>query len=480
VQDVLFCSRDIVLCSIKSMLMLDKKRIILTIACLAIFFEALDLSVLNMAIPQMERYFHFSVNAIQWVQTVYVLCFGGFVLLGGRLADTIGRKKIFLTGAVVFLMASLCAGFSTGFSWLLVFRACQGTGAALAIPAAIAVITHTFTDPVEKNKALGIFGAMAGVGFATGLAFGGLISSYAGWQWIFFINVPIIGTMILLAMKYIPADEVRSNAGSSNIISGIMITVLMMLAAYLLHALGHIADDYPVFLLLLACFLVLGFVFLKRERRHPAPLLDFKIFRVDGVITGNWGGFLLGCVYLSYIFLLSLVLQQEMHYSALKSGLILFPFSILSAIISKYVLPHLFARYGVIKTGIIGNVCMLMGVVFFLWSAYNAFAMWGILAAVLSINSFGMAISFPCMTILSVQSVPETQQGLAAGITATANSFGGGLGLSVVTLVMQLAVEWSFNVYRAGLWMLVVFALPGILQLYVYYRRPVVIGQESR
>lgn len=443
---------------------------------MAIFFEALDVSVLNMAIPQMELFFHFGADAVQWVQTVYVLFYAGFVLLGGRLADTIGRKKVFVAGACCFVLASLAAGFSLTFTWLLICRALQGVGVAMAIPAAMAIITNTFTTPVERNRAFGIFGATAGIGFATGLAIGGLISNYLGWQWVFFINVPVISVAVLLAILYIPGDENGVVKPVNNIQSALLITGLMMLAAWLIHDLGNIARHYTAYALWLLLFLVAGIYFIRRERVHSSPLVDFRLFRLHGVITGNIGAIMLGSIFLSYIFMLTIYLQQDLHFSASRAGLILFPFSILSGIISKFVLPYLFRKLGVIKTGMLGNAFMLGGILFFIASYVTGYTLLFILCAVCCINSFGMAITFPCVTILAVQSVPEQQQGLASGFNGTANSMGGGLGLSLVGLVMQLAANKGWSAYGAGLGMLAVIAVAAIIQLLVFYRRNEVVA----
>lgn len=456
-----------------------RNRIILTVACLAIFFEALDVSVLNMAIPKMEEYFHFGPDAIQWVQTIYVLSYAGFVLLGGRLADTIGKKKIFVTGAVLFVFSSLGAGFSPSFMWLLVCRALQGLGVALAIPAAMAVISHTFTDPVEKNRAFGIFGAMAGIGFATGLAIGGLISAWWGWQWVFFINVPVISAAIILALRFIPADISSVHRQGNNLLSGVLITLLMMLAAWLIHDMGNISKHPFIFLTLLIVFFVAGIYFVKRERVHPSPLVDFSLFRLNGVVTGNAGALLLGSVFLPYIFLLTLYLQLVLGFNSSQAGLLLFPFSILSGIISKFLLPHLFRRFGVTRTGIAGNICMLCGVLFFALSYFSAWPLPFIICAVLCINSLGMAITFPAVTILAIQSVPETQHGLASGINGTFNAMGGGLGLSLIGLMMQLADINKWNAYGVGLFTLALLAASAIFQLYRFLRRGEVTAAEA-
>ncbi|NLR56755.1 MFS transporter [Chitinophaga polysaccharea] len=448
-----------------------KQRIILTVACMAIFFEALDVSVLNMAIPQMEEFFHFGADAIQWVQTVYVLCYAGLVLLGGRLADTRGRKRIFIVGALIFVLASLAAGFSLSFAWLLVCRALQGAGVALAIPAAMAIITNTFTEASARNRALGIFGAMAGIGFATGLAIGGLISNYLGWQWVFFINVPVISVAILLAVIYIPADKKPVVKAENNAVSALLITILMMLAAWLIHDLVNIGQHYTKYGIWLLLFIGAAIIFVRRELAHESPLVDFRLFRLRGVMTGNAGAALLGSMFLSYIFMLTLYLQHDLHFSPSQAGLLLFPFSILSGIVSKFVLPRLFTRLGVAKTGILGYACMLGGILFFVASYFTAYPFLFILGAVACINSFGMAITFPCVTILAVQSVPERQQGLASGINGTANALGGGLGLSLVGLAMELATLKGWSAYGAGLSILVAIGLLAIGQLLWFYRR---------
>ncbi|MBC9930675.1 MFS transporter [Chitinophaga qingshengii] len=448
-----------------------KKRIVLTVACMAIFFEALDVSVLNMALPGMQQYFHFGPDAIQWVQTVYVLMYAGFVLLGGRLSDTMGRKKIFITGAFLFVLASLGAGFSMSFAWLLVCRGLQGLGVALAIPAAMAIISHTFTEPAEKNRAFGIFGAMAGIGFATGLAIGGLISAWMGWQWVFFINVPVIGAAILLALRFIPHDQPAEQTGDSNLLSGVLITLLLMLSAWLIHDLGHVAAHPVVFTVLLILTLSAGVYFVKRERVHASPLVDFNLFRLSGVITGNIGATLLGSTFLPYIFLLTLYLQEVLGFSASSAGLLLFPFSILSGLISKFVLPHLFHRLGITRTGIIGSCFMLAGILFFTLSYFTAWHLPFILLAVLCINAMGMSVTFPAITILAIQTVPETQHGLASGINGTCNAMGGGLGLSLVGLMMQLATVYDWNSYAAGLVVLALIALGAVLQLYSFRLR---------
>ncbi|MFB6455061.1 MFS transporter [Chitinophaga sp. Hz27] len=445
-----------------------QQRIILTVACLAVFFETLDASVLNMAIPSMEGYFKFSADAIQWVQTVYILFYGGFVLLGGRLADIKGRRNIYIAGAGLFGLASFACGCAQTFGWLLAFRALQGIGVAFAIPAAIAIIINTFPDATARNRAMGIFGAMAGTGFATGLATGGLITAYWGWQWVFFINVPVIMLAIFFAWKFIPVDIKIKKEQKEDLSSGVILTILMLAAAWIIHSFGSITTAPLQFLLVLAGFLLLGFYFIRKEKSLAAPLVDFKLLRLPGAVTGNLGALLTGAVFVSYLFLLTLYLQQHLMLNPAQAGILLLPFSILSGLFSKFILPQLFKRLGVIGVGVVGNIFMLSGFILFIISYLGFQPLPSIIAAIFCTNAIGISMIFPSMTILGVQAAPPEQQGLASGINGTANSFGGGLGLSLTGLVMQQAIEMHFDMHISALLVLVSIELIAILQIARY------------
>jgi len=454
-----------------------QRRIILTISCLAVFFETLDASVLNMAIPSMEQYFDFGPEAIQWVQALYLLFYGGFVLLGGRLTDIKGRRNVYITGAAIFGAASFAAGCAGSFGWLLACRAVQGIGVAFAIPAAIAIIIHTFNEPEERNRAMGIFGAMAGTGFATGLAIGGLISAYWGWQWVFFINVPVIVLAIILALTYIPADRKNEHQLPSDYKSGLMITTLMLAAAWMVHSLAEIATHPWMFAATLPGFLLLGSYFIKRERSLAMPLVDFSVFRLDGAIAGNLAALLTGAAFVSYLFLLTLYLQQHLLFSPASAGLLLLPFSIMSGLFSKFVLPHCFKRLGVTGVGLLGNAFMVTGFLCFILSYSGVWPLPLIVFGIFCTNTVGISMIFPSVTILSVQSAPPPQQGLASGINGTSNSFGGGFGLSVTGLVMQVAPVMQMDMHLASLAVLLVFEALAIVTLVVYQRRRVKLAQ---
>ncbi len=455
------------------------QRIILTISCLAVFFEALDASVLNMAIPSMEQYFNFGPDAIQWVQTVYLLFYGGFVLLGGRLSDIKGRRTIYITGAALFGVASFAAGCAGSFGWLLAFRAMQGIGVAFAIPAAISIIIHTFPEAADRNRAMGIFGAMAGTGFATGLAIGGLISAYWGWQWVFFINVPVIALAIVFALLYVPADKQQEHPVGSDYKSGIMITLLMLAAAWMLHSLGKVGTNPWMFLATVMGFLILGTIFIRRERVQPFPLMDFSIFKLHGTIAGNLGALLTGAAFVSYLFLLTLYLQQHLLLKPDMAGLLLLPFSIMSGLFGKFLLPYFFKKVGVVWVGIIGNMFMLLGFICFFFSYYGFFPLPVIVFGIFCTNTVGISMIFPSVTILSVQSAGPHQQGLASGVNGTSNSLGGGLGLSLIGLVIQLAPAMQWDMHEVSLIVLMLVELAAIIMLLIFQRKDAVMPQQQ-
>jgi MFS family permease len=314
-------------------MMMRRKQIILIVASTAIFFEALDIAILNLAIPLMQQQFHLEPESIQWVQTVYVLFYGGFLVIGGKLCDTIGRKKIFMSGAALFLFTSLGAGLSPNFIVLTVFRALQGLAAAMVMPSALSVITNTFTEPRERNRALSIFSSFAAIGSGCGLALGGIVATYLGWRWIFFINVPVITVALVLAYRFIDKDVVAGERRFPDIISGFLLTLIIVLISYVVHNLPGFSQHYKLLAGAVTIIIAGCYFFMRRERKQQEPLIDFSLFRSTGTITGNGITVLLGAFFLSYLFLLSLILQQNIHFSAAQAGLILFPFSMCSFIV---------------------------------------------------------------------------------------------------------------------------------------------------
>ena len=442
-----------------------RKQIILIVASTAIFFEALDIAILNLAIPLMQQQFHLDAETIQWVQTVYVLFYGGFLVIGGKLSDTLGRKNIFMTGAGLFLFTSLGAGLSNNFILLTIFRALQGLAAAMVMPSALSIITNTFTEPAERNRSISIFSSFAAIGSGCGLALGGIVATYLGWQWIFFINVPVITAALTLAYRYIDKDVVDKKQQFPDIISSILLTLIIVMISYVVHYLADFSKKYWLLLSCTAVIITAWVIFKRRERARSQPLIDLSLFRSTGTITGNIITILLGAFFLSYLFLLSLVLQQNMQFSAAHAGLLLFPFSMVSFLVSRYAVPALFKKLSVMQTGILGMCLMLAGALLLMTAILFDHNLPLILCSIACVTGSGMSVCYPSLTSLAIRDIPVNQQGVAAGICTTSYFIGAGLGLSLLALGMQLLTSATNLVGHIPVSLISIFALAGVIWL---------------
>src|SRR5690606_3075589 len=255
--------------------MKNKNSIILFIACSAVFLEALDLAIMNLALPLIQKHFHLKEEQSQWLQTIYVLLYGGFLIIGGKLADIWGRKKVFMSGALLFLITSIGAGKANSFEFLFFFRAIQGLGAALLMPSAMAIITNTFVTEAARSKALGIFSSFAAIGSGCGLSLGGIIASSLGWQWIFFINVPIISMSLILAFIILESDTQTTDTIPPDFLSGIILSFCIVLLSYFIHAIPTLIYK-PIQVIVLLSLITLSLVyFIKRSGHHKNPLINF-------------------------------------------------------------------------------------------------------------------------------------------------------------------------------------------------------------
>src|SRR3954449_1148028 len=299
----------------------DRKRWwALAVIVTAQFMVVLDIAIVNVALPSIKTDLHFSQESLQWVITAYSIFFGGFLLLGGRLADLLGRRRLFMAGLLLFTVSSLLDGLSWSAGSLIAFRSIQGLGAALLSPAALSILTTTFREGRERNLALGIWGAASGSGGAAGVLLGGALTSAFSWSWIFYINVPV-GALVLALSPWL-LRESRADlqhrhfdfAGASSITAGLMVLVYAMTRATQ-HGWATATT-----ITLLAASAALIAAFLVIESRSKAPLLPMRIFRLRTLAGSNVSGFLMGMAIFSMFFLLTLYMQQVLHYSALKTG----------------------------------------------------------------------------------------------------------------------------------------------------------------
>jgi EmrB/QacA subfamily drug resistance transporter len=404
----------------------------LAVVCAAFFMTILDVSIVNVALPSIARSLHFSREGLQWVVTAYAITFGGFLLLGGRAADLFGRRRVFLIGVVVFTAASFVCGLSSSAGVLVAARAVQGLGAAIISPSALSIVMTTFEEGAERNKALGIWGAMGGSGAAVGVLAGGLLTKYFGWEWIFFVNVPVGVIAFLLTPRFV--RESRAEQRPSPDIAGALTVTAGI--AFLVYAISKAPDHgwgSGWTLSRLAVAAVLLAVFLAIESRAKYPVMPFSIFRVRTVAGANVIGVLLGAVTFSNFFILTLYVQQVLHYSALKTG-VTFAATAGSAVAWAGLAQFLSTKIGPKPVMAIGFVAMTAGMIWYAQIPAHASFSSDLLPGYLLIG-FALPFTWIPVSIAALAGVQPHEAGLASGLISTAQQVGGAIGVAVASSV---------------------------------------------
>jgi EmrB/QacA subfamily drug resistance transporter len=406
-------------------------RATLLLACLAQFMVILDVSVVNVALPSIRSGLHFSEQDLQWVVNAYTVTFAGFLLLGGRAADLLGRRRVFVSGLVLFGAASLLGGLAQSQETLIAARAIQGLGGAVIAPASLSIITTTFEEGAARNRAVGIWGAMGGAGGAAGVLLGGILTDALGWRWILFINVPIAVIAAVLTQRLVAEGRDRRAPREFDLAGAMSATVGLSVLV-----LGIVRTDVTGWgsaatLAVIAAGLALlaGFVAIE-GRFAKAPLMPLRIYRSRTLSAANVVVLLVGGATFGMWFFVSLYLQQVLGYTPIRAGLAFLPMT-LSIVISSTIASRLVIRVGAKRLLVAGMLLQTVGLLLFSGVAADGSYVGNILAPSLLV-AIGIGFAFIPATISAVAGVASDEAGLASGLVNTSRLFGGALGLAIL------------------------------------------------
>jgi EmrB/QacA subfamily drug resistance transporter len=411
----------------------SRKWIALVLLCATQFLVVLDVAIVNVALPSIQTALDFSQEDLQWVVSAYTLTFGGLLLLGGRAADLLGRRRVFMAGLLLFSVASLACGLATSDGVLIAARAVQGVGAAIISPAALSILVTTFPEGAERNKALGIWGAIAGIGGAAGVLFGGILTDTLGWEWIFFVNVPVGLAVMALVPRYI--DESRADAEVRNfdVAGAVTATAGLSLLVYALVNTDSAGWTSAETWGLLAGASALLAAFIVIETRASAPLMPLGIFRLRSLAGANAVGLLLGAAIFSMFFFLSLYMQQVLGWSALESG---FAYLLVAVVIilAAGASQALVTRFGVRLILSIGMVLLVLGLLWFTQIDVDGTYVVDLVPGFI-LAGVGLGFAFVPVSIAALEGVRAHEAGVASGLINTSQQIGGALGIAILSTI---------------------------------------------
>lgn len=404
--------------------------LVLVIVGLAQFMVILDATIVNVALPSIQRGLHFSPSSLQWIVNAYTLAFGGFLLLGGRAADLFGRRRLFILGVVLFTGASLMNGLAGSAGILVAGRALQGLGGALVSPAALSVLTTTFAEGRERTTALGVWSAVAVGGGAIGLLLGGVLTTLLSWQWVFFVNLPVGVIAIALALRFVPESRGENARGGVDIAGAVSVTGGLVVLVYALvnaQSAGWLSGE-TFGLGAVALALLASFVFLETRLRHP--LIRLGIFRMRSITGANAAMLLVAAGMFAMFFFASIYVQEVLGYSALRAGLAFLP--VTAGIIAGAGLSQQFIRrVGVRAVGLTGMTIAAAGLIVLSRIPVHGTYLGDLLPGLMTM-SVGMGLTFVPITLIATTNVHSEDAGLASGLLNTSQQLGGAIGLAIL------------------------------------------------
>jgi EmrB/QacA subfamily drug resistance transporter len=417
----------------------------LAVLGVAYLMVVLDVSIVNVALPSIQKDLDFSTENLQWVISAYALTFGGFLLLGGRSGDLLGRRRLFMVGLAAFALFSLACGLATSSGMLIAFRALQGFGGAILSPSVFSIVSVTFREGSERNKALGILGAIAGSGAAIGVLTGGVLTEYAGWEWIFFVNVPIGLGALFLVPRFVRESRADDLMRHFDTAGAVTVTASLMLLVYGLTQSTIQGWTSARTIGVLIASVILMAAFIRIELRSRSPLVPLSFFRNRTPTGANIIGFGLGTMVFGMFFLLSLYMQQVLGFSALKTGVGYLAVA-LTAVAASGLAQALSTRLSVKPVLIAGLLLLAGGLVYFTQVSVDGSYVSDLLPGFLLIG-VGLGFSFVPVSIAALAGVTGRDAGLASGLINTSQQIGGALGLAILTTV---ATTHTKNLLAAG------------------------------
>ncbi len=459
------------------------KWLALVFLVLAQFMIVLDVSILNVGLPSIQRDFGLTVSDLQWIVTAYTLCFGGFLLLGGRAADLYGRRTVFVCGVAAFTSISFLIGVADSAALMVPLRALQGLAAGFMSPAALSLVLTLFQNPSERTRALSIWGAVSAGGATAGILIGGFLTQYLNWRWNFFVNIPVGITVIVAAFRLLPAHAAEERVRTLDLPGAALITSALMLLVYTLsHASGW-GWTAPVTMSLFALSAALLVAFVYNESHAAHPLVPLSFFRVGNIAAADAVQLPITASLFSMFFFLSLYIQNILGYAPLKAGLAFLP-STMTVALSAILAPTLIKRIGYKPILVMAPLLLAAGLLTFTHLTVTGTYL-DMLPGIL-IMAVGLGFSFVSITVAATTGVPGHESGLASGMLSTAQQIGGSLGLAVLSsiaasrtaevigqniptpaLLAQAAVEGFHSAFYTGL----CFALAASLIALIFIRR---------
>ena len=451
-----------------------------SLLAVAFFMTIVDLTIVNVSLPTIGRDLEFSATSLQWVVTAYALTFGGFMLLGGRAADLLGRRRILMVGLSFFTAASLGAALSTSEGSLIAARAIQGLGAAIMLPAALSIVMNMFAEGAERNKALGIWGGLGAGGATVGVIAGGLLTRYAGWQYIFYLNVPVGAVALALVPRIVPDSRLATTSRRFDALGAITGTGGLVLLVDAISQAPQYGWGATRTIALLAASIALLAAFLVIESRVDSPLLPLSIFRLRTLAGANAAGLALGGSFFAFIFVGTLYTQQVLHYSALETGIAWLATSLTSVALAGLA-QLLVTRVGAKIVMVAGMTLIGAGV---LWATqvpvHGHFV--GNLLGPFMVAGAGTAFAFIPISIAALAGVSEHQAGLASGLLNTSQQLGGAIGIAIASSVAASHTQTLLHAgnsapaaltggFQSAFWVLGAIALLAVPVIFALVRR---------